>query len=191
MRRYLLVSLVLPAALVFAANYLTNGTFEQDLNIGWTSYMADATYGYDTITRGTDFEPDADYEVYTLSTFSYLTKLYQTVDIPSTNDFTFAIKSKIVAFDNDYDTLCWAASAVEIAYLGAAGTVLGQTRICGFSTPCPWQSTSTMHLISATDTLWHTYSFALNTELANLPGVTPSQVKKVQVCLLDTTYHSC
>jgi len=191
MRKYLLVSLILPATLVFAGNFLTNGNFENDLSVGWTSYMADATYGYDTIIRGTGFEPDADYEVYTLSTFSYLTKLYQTVDIPSTDNFTFAVKSKIVSFDNDYDTLCWAASAVVVSYLNAAGTVLGETRICRFSTPCPWASTSTLHLIQAADTLWHNYSFVLNTELANLPGVTPSQVKKVQVAMFDTTYHSC
>ncbi len=191
MRKYLLVTLILPAVLVFAGNFLTNGNFENDLSVGWTSYMADPTYGYDTIARGTGYEPDADYEVYTLSTFGYLTQLYQTVDIPSTDNFTFSIKSKIVAFDNDYDTLCWAAGAIIVYYQNASGVTLGETRICQFSAPCPWAGSSTIHLIQVADTLWHTYSFVLNTELANLPGVTPSQVKKVQVCLYDQTYHSC
>ncbi len=191
MRRFLLVSLILPAALVFAANYLTNGNFESELNVGWTSYMADPSYGYDTIIRGTDYEPDGDYEVYTLSTFGYVTRLYQTADIPTISDFTFSIKAKIIGLDNDADTLCWSAGAVVVSYLNASGTVLGQTRICQFSPPCPWQNSSTMHLITATDTLWHDYSFVLGTELVNLPGVTPSQVKKIQVCLLDTTAHTC
>ncbi len=191
MRKYLLVTLILPAALVFAGNFLTNGNFENDLSVGWTSYMAGATYGYDTIVRGTGYEPDADYEVYTLSTFGYVTRLYQTVDITTTSDFNFSIKAKVIGLDNDADTLCWGAGAVVVYYLNASGAVLGQTRICRFSPPCPWASSSTMHLIQAADTLWHSYSFVLNTELANLPGVTPSLVKKIQVCLLDTTAHTC
>ncbi len=186
------VLLLLPLALIigFSQGLITNGTFEQDLSVGWTSYMADPTYGYDTIIRGTDYEPDVDYEAYTLSTFGYVTRLYQTVDIPSTN-CAFSTKAKIVAFDNDYDTLCWSASAVVLYYLNSAGATLGETRICQFSAPCPWQNSPTVHLIVAADTLWHNYSFGLNTELANLPGVTPSQVSKIRVCLLDTTYHSC
>jgi hypothetical protein len=191
MKKEAIILFFLAAGLASAGNFLVNGAFEQDLSVGWTSYMADPTYGYDSIIRGTGFDPDADYEAYALSTFGYVTKLYQTVDIPSTANFTFAIKAKIVAFDNDYDSLCWAASAAIVYYLNSAGTVLGETRICGFSAPCPWVSTSTIHLIQAADTLWHNYSFVLNAELANLPGVTPAQVTKIQVCLYDTTYHSC
>jgi hypothetical protein len=78
-----------------------------------------------------------------------------------------------------------------VYYQNTAGTTLGETRICRYSPPCPWASSNTVHLIPAADTLWHTYSFTLNSELANLPGVTPSQVRKVKICLLDTTYHSC
>ncbi len=187
----ILLLLGLPAVLVFSGNFLTNPAFEQDLAIGWTSYLADPSYGYDTIIRGTAYDPDADYEVMTASHFGYLTKLYQTVDIPSTNDFSFSIKAKIIGEDNDADTLCWAAGAVVISYLNASGAVLGETRICRFSPPCPWTNSSTRHLINVADTLWHNYSFTLNAELANLPGVTPSLVKKVQVCLFDTTAHTC
>jgi len=191
MRKLVFMLFVAAISIGTAGNFLVNGNFEQDLTVGWTSYMADPTYGYDTIVRGTGFDPDADYEAYTLSTFGYVTRLTQTVDIPSTDNFTFAIKTKIDAFDNEADTLCWAASAVVVYYQNASGATLGETRICRYSTPCPWVGTSTVHLIPAADTLWHTYSFTLNTELGNLPGVTPSQVKKIQVCLLDTTYHSC
>jgi hypothetical protein len=191
MRKLVFALFFIAISIGTAGNFLVNGNFEQDLSIGWTSYMGDPTYGYDTIIRGTDYEPDGDYEVYTLSQLGYVTRLYQTVDIPSTDNFTFAIKAKIDAFDNDADTLCWAAGAIVLYYQNAAGATLGETRICRYSTPCPWANTSTVHLIPAADTLWHNYSFTLNTELANLPGVTPTQVKKVMVCLLDTTYHSC
>lgn len=189
MRKYILSCLFLPLAFVFAANYLTNAAFEQDLSAGWTSYMASTTY--DTIVRGTAYDPDGDYEVMTASHFGYLTKLYQTVDIPTVNDISFAIKAKLIGTDNNADALCWGGAAVIVAYLNSSGAVLGQTRICQFSAPCPWTSTPTMHLITVADTLWHNYSFTLAAELANLPGVTPSQVKKVQVCLFDTTAHTC
>lgn len=189
MQKISLFIMVLPTIFLFAGNFLTNPGFEQDLSIGWISYMANPSY--DTIIRGTTYEPDTDYEVMTASHFGYLTKLYQTVDIPSTNDISFTIKAKIIAEDNNGDTLCWAAGAVVVNYMNTTGTVLGQTRICRFSPPCPWTNSSTRHLIMVADTLWHTYSFTLNTELANLPGVTPSQVKKIQVCLFDTTAHTC
>jgi len=191
MRKSALILFFTAASIASAGNFLVNGNFEQDLSVGWTSYKADPTYGYDTIIRGTGYENDPDYEVYTLSQFGYVTRLYQTADIPSTNDFTFSIKARINAYDNNADAYCWAASAVVLYYQNAAGATLGETRICRFSAPCPWVSTSTIHLIQAADTLWHNYSLTLNTELVNLPGVTPSQVKKVRVCLLDTTYHSC
>jgi len=191
MRKLVLALFFVAISISTAGNFLVNGNFEQALTVGWTSYMADPTYGYDSIIRGTGYENDPDNEAYTLSTFGYVTRLYQTVDIPSTDNFTFAIKARINAFDNDYDTLCWSASAVVVYYQNAAGATLGETRICRYSAPCPWVGTSTVHLIPAADTLWHNYSFVLNTELGNLPGVAPSQVKKVMVCLLDTTYHSC
>lgn len=186
-----MIIITLAWVIISSQGLITNGTFEQDLTIGWTAYMADSLYGYDTLLRGTDYEPDPDYEVMSASHFGYFVKLYQTVDIPSVNSVSFSVNAKLIGEDNNADALCWGAAAVVISYLNASGTVLGQTRICQFSDPCPWQNTSTLHLITVADTLWHTYYFALSTELINLPGVSPSQVAKVQVALYDTTAHTC
>ncbi|GAI64590.1 unnamed protein product, partial [marine sediment metagenome] len=32
-------------------------------------------------------------------------------------------------------------------------------------------------------------AFNIDDELTNLPGVTPSDIKKIQISLLDSTYH--
>jgi hypothetical protein len=117
-------------------------------------------------------------------------KAWQTVDIP-TIDLSFSVKAKLWAYDNDADTLCWAAAAVRVFYLDQDGFVMGETRICTKTEPCPWVNSSTLHLIEVTDNLWHDYSFSVTSELANLPGVTPSAVKKIQVAAYDTTAHTC
>jgi hypothetical protein len=174
----------------YSSVLLTNGNFEQDLTAGWTKVSA---WAYDSISRGTSYEPDADYEVLVLKDSIYcggMTKLYQTVDIPTTN-LAFSVKAKIHAYANTADEYLWAGAAVEISYLSAAGTVLGKTRINRMTTHCPWASTPTLHLINAANENWNTYSFNINTELANLPGVVPSQVMRISVACFDSTYHSC
>jgi hypothetical protein len=187
MQKY--ISLLFVVAFGSASVLLTNGNFEQDLSIGWVT--AQSGYGI-TINRGTTYEPDADYEVYALvdSSGGGCAKVYQTVDIPTT-DLSFSIKAKMHAYDNNADALCWAGAAIVISYLDGTGNVLGDTRIYRMTDPCPWANSSTRHLISAVDTLWHTYSFNVNSELANLPGVNPASVKKVSVCVFDTTAHTC
>lgn len=186
--RKIAILIALGLGLATAGNFLSNPGFEEDLAIGWQSYVPTL---YDTITRGTGYEPDPDYEAYVYKYSGGYTKLWQTIDINSVDSFSFSIKAKLYAYDNDADTLCWAAAAVIVSYLNSSGTVLGATRICRMTTPCDWRNTTTQHLIAAADTLWHTYSFGLRTELANLPGVVPSQVKKVSVALFDTCAHTC
>jgi hypothetical protein len=179
---------VLGLGLATAGNFLSNPGFEEDLAVGWQSYIVSTS---DTIKRGTGYEPDPDYEAYVYKYSGGYTKLWQTLDISSVDSFSFSIKAKLYAYDNNADAYCWGGAAVIIAYLNSSGTQLGATRVCRFTTPCPWSNTSTLHLIPAADTLWHTYSFNLRTELANLPGVVPSQVKKVTVALFDSCAHTC
>lgn len=172
----------------FASTLLENGAFEQDLSVGWQTFCIGAL---DTINRGTDYDPDPDYELYVRRDFgSGHCAVWQTVDIPST-EISFSVNAKLWAYDNDADTLCWAASAIRIIYLDQAGSVLGETRYFYKSQPCPWIGSPTLHLIEVTDNLWHAYSFDVAAELANLPGVTPSAIKRIQVEAYDTTAHTC
>jgi hypothetical protein len=190
MKNFVII-LFMAAGLIFAGNLSVNGDFEQDLSIAWEL----ASNGYNpTITRGTAYDPDPDYEAYAFKDYgSGYAKLYQVIDLlgMSTADLDFSINAKVYAWDNNADQLCWAAAAVIITYMNESGARLGDTKICMRTTPCPWQNTSTCHLITATDSFWHNYSFNINDELGNLPGVNPSNVKKIEVALYDTTAHTC
>jgi len=186
--KYILALLVLVAVLG-AQNLLVNGDFEQDLSNGW---LIDSSGLYITIDRGTTYEPDPDYEFHgEKGSGSGYIRVNQIVDISSTDNFNFFIKTKLYAYDNNADTLTFAGAAVIIGYRNSSGVLLGETRICQFTAPCPWQNTTTCHLIIASDSLWHNYAFSLNSELANLPGVNPANVKKIEVAFYDTTSHTC
>jgi hypothetical protein len=175
--------------LLSAGNWLINGDFEQDLSTGWIATQSGSSIYID---RATTYENDPDYEVRAeKGAGSGFANLSQTIDITAPSEFNFSTKAKLYAYDNNADTLTFAGAAVRIVYRSATGTLLGETRICRFTAPCPWQNTSTCHLITVSDSLWHSYSFNLQTELGNLPGVNPANVKKVEIALYDTTAHTC
>jgi hypothetical protein len=182
MYRYL--ALLFIVSICGASVLLENGDFEQDLATGWLQ----ATSGSNTtINRATNYDPDPDYEAYVYKgSGSGYARLYQVIDIPST-DIDFSVDAKLYAWDNHASA--WAGSCVLISYLNESNSLLGATRICVQSQGCPWNNSSTHHLINATDSLWHNYAFNIDDELTNLPGVTPSDIKKIQISLLDSTYH--
>lgn len=182
--KYIIVMTVVVASFIFADNLVTNGDFEQELTTGWLEYSGGIT---DSITRATTYDPDPDYEafVYRASEGGY-SKLYQIIDIPST-DLDFSVNAKLYAYDNH--TTAWTGASVMISYLNNSGFVLGTTRICARSTQCPWNNSSTMHIIAAVDSFWHNYSFNIETELANLSAVNPTDVRKIEIALFDSTYH--
>ncbi len=185
---YKCVIFALIFSFAFAGNMMINSAFEQDLSVGWLQ----STVG-GTITRATNYDPDPDYEAQAYKgAGNGNARLYQTVafDCP-VSDLNFSIDAKIWAYDNNADTLCWAAAAVIVTYKNSTGARLGDTRICMKTTPCPWASTSTSHLISVFDSLWHQYNFNIATELGNLPGVNPSNVRQIEIALYDTTAHTC
>jgi hypothetical protein len=171
-----------------ASTLLENGAFEEELAVGWQFF----TYStLDTINRGTGYDADPDYELYVYRDFGNGScKVWQTIDIPTT-DLSFSVNARLWAYDNNADTLCWAAAAIQVFYLDQGGAILGETRISYKTEPCPWTSTPTLHLIDVADDLWHNYAFNINTELTNLPGVTPSDIKKIQVAAFDTSAHTC
>lgn len=183
MSKYVIVILIF-AGLIFADNLLTNGDFEQELDVGWQQSMT----ANGVIDRATTYDPDQDYEakVYQYESSGYTT-LYQeigilSVDLPVTE---FSCKAKM----NAYSTIPsdWAAAAVIVSYMNESSTVLGETRITYKTVGCPWTNTSTMHVISVADVSWQDFSFNLNDELTtNLPGVNPAEVVKIKIALYDT-----
>jgi hypothetical protein len=183
---YKLAVLLIFMGFCSASVLLTNGDFEQPLTTGWEQTLG----SYSHIERATTYDPDPDYEVWVSDSFGNYAKLWQTTDIPTT-DLEFSVYAKLDAFDNNEDTLCWGGAAVILTYLDETGSYLGETRICRFTTPCPWTDSPTCHLIIVPDTNWHTYSFNINAELANLSGVNPLDVYKIDVALYAETDHTC
>ncbi len=186
MHKYLALFLII--GISNAGVLLTNGDFEQELTVGWFQVSAG---GDVLINRATYYDSDPDYEAYVhKGTGSGYARLSQVVDIPTT-DLEFSINAKLYAHDNNEDTLCWAGAAVIIAYLDESNSFLGCTQICTYTEPCPWENTTTVHLIDVSDTLWHNYAFNINDELSELPGINPLDIAKVAIALFDTTDHTC
>lgn len=187
MQRFLLFLFI--AAFCFASNYVTNGDFEQPLTTGWTQYTS-SSYGF--IGRSTGYHPDPDYEAQVRRQGSAglgggYDRLYQTVNITIPLEYIdFTASVKLDAYDSGTP---WAGAGCCLYYLNQSNVVLGVTRICRYSAGHPWTNTPTQHLIIASDTLWHNYSFNVGDELDNLPGVDPDAVAKIRVALMDTCYN--
>jgi len=185
MHKYLILFVL--ASICSASVLLTNGDFEQPLSNGWQ--LTEGGY-YSVVGRATTYDPDPDYEACATDSFGSYAKLWQTVDIPTT-DLQFSVNAKLNAYDNNADTLCWAGAAIVISYLDANGALLGDTKICRFTAPCPWANSPTSHLIIASNTNWNPYSFNINSELSNLPGINPADIAKIEVALYAKTDHTC
>jgi len=182
--RYILV-LTLTIGICGASNYMVNGDFEQDLNVGWVQLMSG---GGTTILRSTTYDPDPDYEVYVYKasgTTGYA-HLSQTASIPTCNiDLSF--KAKLYAWDNYSGA--WAGAAVVIEYLNSADAVLGETRVCQWSYDCPWTNAADCHIIQVADSLWHDYSYNVLDELVYVPAVDPDAVAKIKITLVAEVAH--
>ncbi|HEC77682.1 MAG TPA: hypothetical protein ENI34_00890 [candidate division WOR-3 bacterium] len=183
------IILTLILGVCFGSNFVVNGDFEDSLAVGWTEYSP-SSYGY--IARSTTYDPDSDYEVcvYRQGTGGLGTgydKLYQIVDLPITN-LDFSIKLKLYAYESGNGSN-WCGAACALYYRDTNDVLLGVTRICRYTGGTPWYNSSTSHIIVASDTNWHTYTFNIEQELQNLSGVDPAEVAKVTVTLIDTAYN--
>jgi hypothetical protein len=178
-------SLLVLVALGSASVLLTNGDFEQDLSAGWT--LSGTMYSLDTVDRATNYDPDADYEARIKKYDAPYVKLAQTVDIP-TADLQFSVDVKLYAQEFDPLDVYWATAAIVLYYRDANNNLLGQTRIC-YNTPhCPYTNSNVFHMIEVpTGTDWYNYTFDIDYELDNLPGVSPANIAKIEVALYDTT----
>ncbi len=177
MHKYSILFLI--AALASASVLIDNGDFEQELSVGWDQ----AVSGTNTsILRGTTYDPDPDYEAYVYKgTGDGYSKLFQSAYIPTT-DLDFSVSLKLDASSNS--TTCWAGAAFVITYIDATGNTLGETMICKASAATTWANSATRHLIVVADANWHDYAFNINTELSELPGITPADIARIEVSLL-------
>jgi hypothetical protein len=175
--------LLLPLLLAFglSQNLLTNGDFEQELTTGWTQNV----YGVVTIDRGTDYQPDPDFEAKD-SLYAYgWGKLSQIVDAPGIQlALSFWARFEIGAGSST----CWPVACVTVGYYDAANVLLGETRFYYHNSYCTWVPSSTLSLIEVTNPDWTQYNLDIAQELTqHLPGIAPGQVSRVEIALYDTT----
>jgi len=180
-----LLSLICLVALVplavSADELIQNGTFENDTT-GWTSEYSGGTW---TVDAG-QYDLDPDMEGYAYKYDATFGRMYQTLDVANPG-VRFSAQAQLVAVELNPAATYWAFAALELQYLDAAGNYLGRTLI-GYATPhSSLSSSTTQHIITAVDSLWHSYQFNIQDELVNLTGVSPSEVRKVKVAMLDTT----
>jgi len=183
MRKLVLIPALLLAAVAFGQEMLTNGDFEQDLNVGWTHL--DSGSGTHEVNRDASYEPDPDYEAYI---YQYdnpgSTQLVQTVDIPcALMQFSFRGSFE----ESGGSSSCWPAACVCLVYYNAADAPLGETRYY-YSTYANWTESPVLSLYRITDPAWNEYTLDVQQELATkLTGVDPAEVVKVGVNLMAYT----
>ncbi len=161
---------------------LINGDFEQPLTVGWKQKNQNVSYS-DEINRATNLDDDEDYELIVEKLSSGQMKLYQIVEIANAN-LHFSVNAKMSAAEQNTEAEYWAAAVIGLLFLDKDNAVLGETKITAKSLHCPWTDTKNLHIISVDDySKWHNYSFNINDELDNLPGINPKDVKKIQIAI--------
>ncbi len=181
--RYLLL-LPLVATLAVGQNLLTNGDFEQELTVGWT-FVGEGT-GTHTADRSVSYQPDPDYEA---MTYQYdnpgSARLSQLVEAPGTQlEVSFWASFE----QSGGSSTCWPAACFSVCYYDVNSARLGETRYY-YSTYANWVPTPTLSLKRVTNPAWAEYTLMVGDELAaNLPGVNPDDVARIEVALYSYTY---
>ncbi len=168
-----LLPLIAPA--VPASNLVVNGDFESPLEPAWTATCS----GNCTIERATGLDPDPDYEARAALDGAGYARLLQIVEVPDSEvEFSASLRFHVFATGE-----AWAAAAIVISYLDETQQFLGETRLGAWTRECPWENSSTTHLISLPVDLWTSWTLDINQELAALPSVDPLAVRFLRVGL--------
>jgi hypothetical protein len=187
MRRFPLVFLLLVfPSYVAAIELVTNGDFESDLAPAWQEESVGAAV---MIGRSVTFDVDPDYEVVVQkATGNGYGKLIQPVVVPAT-DLDFSVNAKIQVSATSGGP--WAAAGVALHYEDSLGDVLGTTMIVRVTAECPWIDSDTFHMIPAPDEEWNAFSFNVDDELANLPGVDMMAIHQIRIVIFGQVGGDC
>jgi hypothetical protein len=162
-----------------------NGGFENLLGGEWQVTLPDSA---STFVRGTECEPDPDYEGCLLKTdLSGTARVDQLLPLPGI-DTQFSVKVRLWS---ESGSVSWAAAAVIVGFVDEGGLTLGETAICNFTRWCPWESRPDFHVIEVGAGVWETHTLDVAAELATyLPAVDPTAVHSLRLSL-STTMDDC
>jgi hypothetical protein len=162
------------------ANLLTNGDFEQPLDVGWTDtvYSQAGTFLYD---RSDTFGLGAGYSAKVYKYLASFASLRQAVAVPGA-DLTLTFDARLAIGGGS--STCWPVAALFVRYLNASGSELGATCYYNHHPDADWADNDTQNLIEVTSLEWNHYQLRIAEELStNLPGVNAADVAQVMVDL--------
>lgn len=181
-----LMCAVLVGGTGIASNLLTNGSFEQELNVGWTQEI-DNLAGEVRFERwDTLGQPVPGYAAKVYKYLAYYAKLYQVADVPDAS-VTLAFDARLQMAGGS--STCWPTGAVVACYQDDAGTELGCTMFILRNEYNTWVESDTMHFYDVElPGEWVHYELDIAREIAdNLPGVDAGAVRKVEIQLFSYT----
>ncbi|UCG42392.1 MAG: hypothetical protein JSU73_11040 [candidate division WOR-3 bacterium] len=185
--RIAILSLLLGAC-ALAQEFILNGDFEQPIEPAWT--VDSGGHARATIERDSALHSDPDMELRVhIGLGPGYAGIGQTAFVPGCR---LRFSAELCLYAHHYEPGNWSAASCRVLYLDSSLTTLGETRICYWHQNCPWQSTTTLHIVRTMDSSWQTWGFDIERELEDfLPGVDPEQVRAVRVVLKDTAETSC
>ena len=178
------VLLVLAVAGIASANLLTNGDFEQPLNVGWEQDVRHAAGSHRFERSDTLGQPVPGYAAKVFKQLAYHAALRQQVEVTDVNlTLTFDARMELAGGSST----CWPTGAFILNYLDADGAELGATMFLLRDQYNTWRESDTLKLYEVEEPgVWTRYELDIAREIAdNLPGVNPSAVRRLQVQLFS------
>jgi hypothetical protein len=175
-----LIALCLTGLIGMAAgNLLTNGDFEQTLDVGWTDTVV-GSVGSSQFERTDTLGQTTGYAARVVKYLASYAALGQTVTVPNTN--------LTLSFDGRFrigggSSTCWPVAAMFIRYLDNSGAELGNTKMILHGEFCNWTNSDSAHLIEIEiPEVWQPHTLDVAQEISNnLPGVNPANVKQIRI----------
>jgi len=171
----LLIGTVKPVA---AQELLTNGDFEQGLDVGWKDTVRSLAGTF--LFERSDTMGSAGCAARVMKGLASFAALTQQVNVPNHH--------LLLSFDGRFrigggSSTCWPVAAVIVRYQDGSGTELGNTKFVLHNEFCTWANSDTAHLVEITAPgEWHPHQLDIAQEIYdNLPGVNAWNVAQVRV----------
>lgn len=167
-------------ALAAANELLVNGSFEQGINVGWTSAKLDLAGSSSFECADSLRQPFSLHAARVRKDLASYAVLQQTVSVPNANlAFSFDGRFRM----GGGSSTCWPAAAMILRYQNTVGLELGNTKFVLHNEYCTWSNSDTAHLVEINNPeVWRSYTLNVAQEIAtNLPGVTRANVAKVLI----------
>lgn len=177
----LILALTWAFPFLLTAQTISNGDFEQDHTIGWTT--GGRLQGTDVVERVTDGDADGDYEIRLYHYDFTEINLSQTITV-STLDVALSFDAKLRGWSSSNAQNWYGAGAVDIIYLNGSDSVLAIYRMGDITPGYGKADTPSLYTDYISDEIWHSYSINLLDEYnLHFSGFQTSDVTQIKILL--------